>query len=273
MKILKYLYQALIKTIDHDGVEHAGYMSFMVLLTIFPFCVFILALTSFVGASHIGEILLNILTENMPEQAIESMRPRIKEIIQSPPQSLMNLAIFGTIWTSSSFVEGLRTILNRIYEISSPPPYILRRLLSIGQFVLISILLIMAVLILVIAPVGLSKIPELNIIIKNFSPFWFYIRYLILFLSLFFSISVLYYVLPNAKFKYYDVFPGALLTSILWIISGILMSKYIIYYHQLSVIYGSLGSIIVTMLFFYIINLLFIYGAEFNYLYKGKLCL
>ena len=64
-----------------------------------------------------------------------------------------------------------------------------------------------------------------------------------------------------------EVIPGSFLTVILWIISGHLLSQYIVYYNQLSIVYGSLGSIIITLLFFYVINMLFIYGAVFNYLY------
>ncbi len=79
----------------------------------------------------------------------------------------------------------------------------------------------------------------------------------------------MYYILPNVKLNFIDVFPGALLTVILWIISGYLLSTYIVYYNQLNLMYGSLGSIIVTLIFFYIINMIFIYGAEFNYLMKN----
>lgn len=86
---------------------------------------------------------------------------------------------------------------------------------------------------------------------------------------LFLGASSLYYILPNVKLNFIDVFPGALLTVILWVISGYLLSTYIVYYNQLNLMYGSLGSIIVTLIFFYIINMIFIYGAEFNYLMKN----
>lgn len=254
--------------IDHDGIEHSGYMSFMVLVSIFPFFIFILALTSFFGASELGAKFIELAIENMPSQSIESIRSRISELASSPPQGLLTLAIIGSIWTSSSFVECVRTILNRVYEITSPPNYFFRRMLSIAQFLFISMTISLAMLLLVIIPIGLAKIPKLMSLIENYKTMLNFFRYFLIFLSLFLTVSSLYYFIPNVKVTYREVIPGTFLSVILWILSGYLLSKYIVYYHQLNLIYGSLGSIIVTLIFFYIINMIFILGAEFNYLMR-----
>jgi len=179
----------------------------------------------------------------------------------------MTLAIFGSIWTASSFVEGLRTILNRVYHISSPPPYIARRLLSIVQFFIISFFISFIMFLFVIIPIGIRKVAILNelfdIVITDIN-YW---RYVLISTSLLVTVSSLYYMIPNVKMKFVETLPGAIYTVCLWMICGNLLSKYIIYYHQLNIVYGSLGSIIITMLFFYLINMIFIYGAVFNYLY------
>ncbi len=267
-KIIKALRYAIIKTVEHDGIEHAGYMSFMILLSIFPFMVFLLAFTSFIGASELAGNFIKIFCETMPDNSIIAIKTRIEELIKAPPQSLMTLAIVGSIWTASSFVECLRTILNRVYQIKSPPPYIRRRLLSIIQFLIISIFVTFTMFILVIIPIILSKIPDLLLLLDYHKNILNLTRYALIFISLFFVSSSLYYMIPNAKLRFVDVMPGALITVILWIISGYLLSRYIIYYNQLNIIYGSLGGIIVTLIFFYIINMIFIYGAEFNYSYQ-----
>lgn len=262
--IPKLLGKAIVKTIEHDGVEHSGYMSFMVILSIFPFIVFFLAFTSFFNASELGSSLTQLLLDNMPNHSIDAIKTRINEIAQSPPQSLLTLAIFGSIWTASSFVECLRTILNRVYEIKSPPPYIRRRLLSILQFIIISLLFCFAMMILVLLPILFRKIPNIVKVIEGYEYIIGTIRYCLILLSLFLGAASFYYIIPNARINFSSVAPGAFLVSILWVLSGYLLSSYIQYYNQLNVIYGSLGNIIVTLLFFYIINMLFIYGAEFN---------
>jgi len=210
------------------------------------------------------------LLKNMPAHSIDSIKSHIDQLSKSPPQSLLTLAIAGTLWTASSFVECLRTILNRVYEITSPPNYILRRLLSIGQFLLISLMISAVMLLLVIIPIGLSKVPDFVNFIGEYNELLDLIRYSFVFLSLFLTACSLYYIIPNVRIRFIQVIPGAFLTVILWTLSGYLLSKYIVYYNQLNIVYGSLGSVIVTLIFFYIVNMIFIYGAEFNYLMSNN---
>lgn len=268
--ILRNLYLAIVKMVEHDGVEHAGYMAFMMLLSIFPFFIFILAFTSFFGLSELGEMFIWFTIDNLPENSIAALKTRIDEMIANPPHGLLTLAILGTLWTASSFIECLRTILNRVYEVKTPPIYILRRLLSIVQFLIIISAICFAMLILIIIPVILTKIHYFVILKDEYRSLINIAKYIFVFLSLFLTISSLYFLIPNISLKYSEVAPGALLAVILWSVSGYLLTKYIIYYNQLSIVYGSLGSIIITLLFFYIINIIFIIGAEFNFLQSHK---
>lgn len=270
-------YKALVNTIEDDGVEHAGYMSFMVILSLFPFLVFFLSFTSIVGASEVGSNFVQLLLDNMPESTTQVIRLRINELVLRPPQQLLTLAIIGTIWTSSSFVEGLRTILNRVYKIQTPPPYLFRRMLSIAQFLFISLIIFVIMIFLVMAPIALEKLSQLIPMLKSVPSikyienlFLAEMRYVMIFFSLIVTSASLYYLIPNIKLKIIEVLPGSVLTTVLWFISGDILSSYISYYSKLTLIYGSLGNIIISLLFFYIVNMIFIYGAEFNYLLFRK---
>ena len=227
-KIIINLYQAIVKMIDHDGIEHSGYMSFMVLLSIFPFFIFILAFTGFFGASELGEKFIQLALENMPAQSIDSIRSRVKELMTTPPQGLLTLAIVGSLWTSSSFVECLRTILNRVYEIKSPPNYFLRRMLSIAQFLFISTMISLAMLLLIIIPIGLQKLPSFMKMIEDYKTILNFSRYFLVFLCLFITVCSLYYLIPNVKLKFSEVIPGAFLSVLLWVLSGYLLSTYLV---------------------------------------------
>ncbi len=153
-KILQCSYKALVDTINHDGIEHAGYLAFLFLLSIFPFLVFMFAIAGFIGQTEIGLKLISIILDNklIPENILKSLAPRFKEIESGPPQGLLTFAIVGAIWTASSAVEGVRTILNRAYRVHTPPAYILRRLLSIGQFLVLAAIIILVLLLLIIVP-------------------------------------------------------------------------------------------------------------------------
>ncbi len=273
--------KAAFNLVNHDGVEHAGYMAFITLLSFFPFLTFLMAVTAFIGKSDHGREFIYLLINNMPTNSIQSIKPRIEEIMLVPPSSLLTISILGMIWTSSSTVEGLRTILNRIYNVASPPAYIWRRLLSILQFLIITAILLISMFILLFLPViyqELQHFKHLGPVLDLFSqintemltPILENARHFAFMITLFAIVMLLYYGIPNISVRMRSLIPGSILVVLLWTLSGSLLSQYIYAFSQLNLVYGSLAGFIITLLFFYIINLIFIYGAEVNKLFGNK---
>lgn len=262
------LYKALENTINHDGIEHAGYLSFLSVLAFFPFLVFVVALAGFIGDMEIGTRFINLLLVTLPQEVEGALKPRIDEIVSGPPQGLMTLAIVGAIWTASSMVEGVRTVLNRAYHVGTPPAYVWRRLLSIAQFLLLTVIITVVMFLLVLAPLLARGAGAYIDISPYISSIWAsdMFRYALSALLLFFVVSVIYYVLPNIRQRWRLIWPGAAMTVLLWMVAAMLFSFYLTNFEQVNIIYGSLERFIVALLFFYFMNLIFIYGAEFNYL-------
>lgn len=282
MKILQKFIRLNIKAINnlinHDGVEHAGYMAFISFLSFFPFLIFLMMVTGLIGKSDHGRELILLLLSNIPDDLIQAIKPRVEEIMLFPPKSLLTISILSIIWTSSSAVEGLRTILNRIYQVTYPPAYIFRRMLSIIQFFIITALLVLSIFILLFLPVIYEELSNIehfkNVVLAIsgdiFTPIWENMRHLLAIITLFLGVLFLYYSIPNIKLKIKSLVPGALLVSLLWTATGSLLSKYIYEFAQLNLVYGSLAGFIITLLFFYVIHIILIYGAEVNKLLSYK---
>ncbi|MFT7086749.1 MAG: membrane protein [Rickettsiales bacterium] len=194
--------------------------------------------------------------------------PRINEIVNGPPQGILTVAIIGIIWTASSAVEGLRTILNRASRAPSPPAYIWGRLLSVAQFIVITLIISATVIILVLAPAILKKLEIMLSVNFSINYDWLYFRQLIIILALFIATSSTYYYITDVKQRYIDTFPGAIVTIILWVAILFLLTIYLENFHQFNLVYGSLGGIIGVLMLLYFANLAFIIGAEFNYHFK-----
>lgn len=270
------LYRAGNNAIDHDGIEHAGYLAFLSMLALFPFLVFLVTLTGLVGESASGVHFITLLFDTLPPHLVDALRPRVQEILTGPPQGLLTLAILGAIWTSSSAVEGYRTILNRAYHVKAVPRYWVRRLASIGQLLIFSFLILTLMLILVLAPVAMQKLP-----LFEMGPNGVDLRAALHLLGsqglklvatglLVLMAANVYYILPNVKLSYRSTLPGALLTAFGWMGAASLFSSYLSGVNRINLIYGSLGGIIAALLFFYVTNMIFIYGAELNYLVQQQ---
>jgi len=276
----------LIDTVLHDGIEHGGYIAFLCMLSIFPFFIFFTASIAIISDLYLknikGESILNIIISILIESdfanLIGALQPRIIEITSAPPQSFLSLAIVSVIWTASSLLEGLRTILNRANRVSNPPNYILRRLLSIMQFILISSVVMVLVFIIKILPIIsegilflIEDLRQYSFIAKFLSlvvEFHERLNWLIIFFINFLLLSSIYYLIPNTKQKFIETFPGTLNTIIWWQISTKAFQYYLSVFQQINIVYGSIAGVIIALLYFYICSLIFIYGAELNFWFK-----
>lgn len=263
----KILRNALVNTINHDGIEHAGYLAFLGLLALFPFLVFMVAALGVIGQGEMGAAFITTLLQNLPADITAALQPRIIEIVSGPPQGLLTVSILGAIWTASSAVEGLRTVLNRAYHVATPPAYWFRRSLSIAQLLFFTFIVIAAMVVVVLIPLYLHHlenwlgIPFISPDDEHISRLVFWITIVILFSA----VSYLYYLLPNIKQRFLSVAPGAAVVVMGWLGSAHLFTLYLSHFEQVNLIYGSLGGIIAALLFFYICNIIFIFGAELNY--------
>lgn len=264
--ILYLFYKAGDNLVENDGIELSGYLTFLALLSLFPFLVLIVAFAGFIGQGQLGADFISLLITHLPAEAVNAIKPRIEEIMSGPPQGLLTISILGTIWTSSSAVEGFRTVLNRAYQVSTPPTYLWRRMVSILQIIIFTVVIITVMLLMVLAPIVLDPILHwLGLEAVGLRSFFAEDFMLVGAAVIFIMVASLYYVLPNIKQPLIKVLPGAALTVGLWIVGAAGLSMYLDNVHQVNLVYGSLSSFIATLLFFFVMNIIFIYGAEFNH--------
>lgn len=267
------IYKAGDNLIHNDGIEFAGYLTFLSLLALFPFLVLIVATAGFLGQGDAGAQFIEVLLTNLPHEAVVAIQPRIQEIMSGPPQGLLTISILGSIWTASSAVEGMRTVLNRAYQVSNPPTYVLRRLMSILQLILFMFIIIVVMSVMVLSPIIISELetmfnqPLSEDVTAIWNQYFLYFGGVLMFLAL----ASLYFFLPNIKQNLLAVVPGAALVVVLWVAAANFFTLYISNVEQVNIIYGSLGGFIATLLFFFIMNSIFIYGAEFNYMVASVL--
>ncbi len=254
----------------HDGIEHAGYLSFLIMLTIFPFLVFFMAAVGFIGNDFLGNHLVNIILKSNWAGFIDALKPRILEITSSPPQSLLTIAIISAIWTASSIFEALRTILNKAYRVTHTPMYLWRRLVSFFEFFMAVIIIICFLVSLIVLPMIWNFIDSALHLgeykyIALFTSEGENLRYLLLIKLGLVLISFSYYALPNRKQSFKRTLPGAITVLIGWSLFSVLFKYYVANFPQVNLIYGSIAGIIIALLYFYVCSIIYIFGAEFNY--------
>lgn len=261
------VYRAGDNLVENHGLETAGYLTFLALVAVFPFLVLIVAAAGLVGQGKSGQEFITLLLNNMPQDAVAALAPRIHEITSGPPQHMLTFAVLGAIWTSSSAIEAVRGTLNRAYRVHKPPAYFRRRMLSVVQVIILTSLILVVMLAFVVLPLVFDAINRHTGIVFPAGVHHFMQSYLgdMATLALFVVVSTFYYVLPNIQQRWMTVFPGALLVVVAWVMAVKIVGFYLTSLTNVTLIYGSLSGFIVSLIFLYVLNVIFIYGAEFNH--------
>jgi membrane protein len=269
---IRALGKAIYDMVQHDGIEHAGYLAFLLMLCIFPFLVFMMALLGVFGSEELGSLLVSIILESPWAGFIDALKPRIVEITSTPPQSFLTIAIISAVWTASSIFEAIRMILNRAHRVTQMPHYLSRRLISILEFLVVISVTISMLLLLVVLPYviealqsSLKFVPEK--LIHFLAPSSRLLRIMVLILFSTGLVAGMYSRLPNQTIPLKKAIPGTIVTMIGWYTASFGFRYYLTNFPQVNLIYGSIAGVIIALLYFYICSIVFIVGGEFNYHY------
>ena len=258
------LWQAGIDLVSDDGLVMAGHLTFIALISLFPFLIFLMALAGFLGQTEAGSEAVAFMLTQMPADVSAALEKPILDVLQETRGGLLTLGILTSIWTASSGLEAARIGLNRAYYTGYRPPIWRSRLESIGLVIVTSGVLIIAMLLLVLGPLAWLAATTLLQLPAAWEEGWHAIRYGFGAGILFLVVTGLYTILPAARLKPRWVIPGALLTVALWIAVATGFSLYLANFAAYSVTYGSLGGVVVALIFFYAMAAIFLYGAEVN---------
>jgi len=263
---VKTFFQAFQRMNKEDGMVVAGHIAFTGFLSLFPFLIFLVAASGFLTAAEDVPRLIDLIFEFMPAEVAEAVAPAVTEIVSAKPAGLLTFGFLGTLWASSSGLESLRIALNRAYHVPQRRPLWRRRAQSISFVMLSALIIFLISLLLVLGPLVwefLTPILHLGMLQAVMCDIF---RYSFSFLVLMAALVVLHTFLPNkvADRKKYNVYPGAAFTTIVFLLGSMAFSTFLANFGNFNVAYGSLGSIIITLIFFYLSAILFIFGAYLN---------
>ena len=271
--LLKLPWEAGYRLVMEDeGLELSGYIAFATFTSLFPFLIFLAALAGFLGDQDTADGFIEAMFEFMPDDVAKTLAPAVREVIGSRQGGLLTFGILTTLWFSSSGVEALRAALNRAYCVREERPIWWLRLQS-PAFVIVGALIIFFLLLAVIlGPIVWDLFRPLvdGASEAEAEVMWTVARYALATALLWGALMLLHRWLPNTKQAFRRVLPGVCVTVVLWLIGASLFSWYLGTLADYSAIYGSLGGVAITLVFFYVTAVIFIFGAEFNAAWRRR---
>ena len=256
--------EALRRLFADEAIPLAGNIAFRTLFSIFPFLIFLTALSGFFGNADLAEKAVSFLLSVAPEQLVHPLAAEIRSILTVPRTGLLSLAALLTIWSAMGGVDSIRVGLNRAYDLKEH-----RNLFWLyGQSVLFvigsAIGLLAIALLIVVAPLALAILDRFAPEARHDFAILNQLRYPIAVAILVGGLQLCHRILPAKRLKSWDVLPGVLLTVIVWIALASAFSAYLVNFNSFASTYASLSGLFAAMFFLYLAALVLILGGEVN---------
>lgn len=249
---------------DDNCLGLAAQLAFYFLLALFPAVLFLVALVGYLPVDNALSALLSALGAVAPEELVALLRGQLDQIAQGRHGSLLTLGIIGAIWSSSAAMVAIIDALNHAYDITEWRPWWKRRFVAIALTMALALFTLVALAFVLIGPTVASRAAAWLGLAPAVALVWQLIRWPIIVLSAVLGVDLVYHFAPNRASRWAWITPGALVATALWIASSFGFKFYITNFADYTATYGTIGGVIVTMLWFYVSGLAILTGAELN---------
>jgi membrane protein len=262
MKITEYIVKMVLRYRNHHISSLASQLAFDMLFSFFPFLILLLTLVGFVNVDP-AEVISSLQTI-MPEELYELVSTLALQLLQTRNGNLLSFSLLFSLYTASRAFRAVRYGLNRAYNEDEDMNMIKVVILSVLFMMVISFMIIFVLAFLVFGEmISLTLVEWLNLDIKLFY-FIRYLRYPIGLAGMIVVFSAVYKLIPSRRIKWREAFPGAVFTSIVWIILSMGFAFYVNNFGKYTDIYGSIGVVIVMMIWLQITSNTILLGGELN---------
>lgn len=268
-KYTHFIYNLVRSIIKNDFFGMAAEMGFMLVVGIFPFMLFLMAVFGWLGNKSYMDPVLRVLSNIMPKQALELLQTVINQTMIFGHGKLMAVVgIVTSLFLSMNAIAVILKGLNRAYKVEETRSFIYTRALSLLMvfvnilvlFLTINIIIFGKVIILfLVKNFGLSTGAAVTILT---------LRWPVAFLALYFLAFLSYYILPDLKgkesLKRKSALPGTAVFTVFWLVGSWGFSLYVNNLSTYNIVFGTIGAFFILMVWLYYTSILLLLGGEIN---------
>jgi membrane protein len=263
LPLTKVMVRTVSEFLDDEMSTYASALAYQMLFSLFPFLLFLIAL---IGFLHLPDFFswLRLQSELvLPPQALEQVNPVIDQLQQSKG-GLLSIGIFIALWTASAGVRLMMSAMNAAYDVVEARPVWKRIPLSVAYTIGIAMMMLAVAALMVTGPQVMNWIAAQIGMEEFIVTLWTVLRWPLIVILLMVAVALIYYVMPDVKQEFRFITPGSVLAVVVWILASLGFGYYVKTFADYNAMYGSIGAIIVLLLYFYISAAVLLLGAEMN---------
>jgi membrane protein len=249
-----------------DGWAIASHIALSTLMSLFPFLIFVTALTGFLfGTEELADQVASLLLEAWPKEVAEPIASQIASVLTTAHSGPLTFGVVLAVYFSSSGIESLRIGLNRAYDEIEMRPWWVLRLESIAYVLVGAAGLITLAFLIVLAPLIFHTALPYAPWLAGMEGLFTFARFGIATVVLVVALVLVHKWLPYGRRRLVDIAPGIIVTLVGWIVLGVAFGRYLAQFSGAYVTtYAGLASAMIALVFLYWTAGIFIYGGEIN---------
>jgi membrane protein len=264
-----FLQDLIFRTKEVDMTGMGAQLAYFFLLSFFPMLIFMVTLLPYLNLEQ-GQIF-DFLSEIMPMEVYGLIEGTLTQVLNNQNGGLLSIGILGTIWSASRGVDALLKSLNRAYDVEGRAGFF-NRIWSL----FFTIALVVIILIALVLPIFGQQLGNIVFgylgVNGSLESMWGFIRWITPPTLIFIVLTAMYWIVPNTdpRLSIVSVFPGALLATGGWLALTYGFSFYINNFGNYSATYGSIGGVIILMLWLYFTGMILIFGGLLNATFQRR---
>lgn len=259
----------ILSIVNNDFCGMAAEMGFMLVIGIFPFMLFLMAVFGWMGNKSLMDPIIIFLANFMPVQAMNLIKSVLSEVMLFSRGGIIAAAGFiATLLLSMNAMAVVLKGLNRAYKVKETRSFIYTRVLSLLMVLVDVMVLFLSINLIIFGKIIIGFLVKHMFVSKVFAVILLTLRWPIAFAALFLMAFLSYYILPNLKgnekFKRKSAIPGSFFFVIFWLAASWGFSIYVNNLKTYNMVYGTIGAFAVLMVWLYYTSILILIGGEIN---------
>lgn len=266
----KDFFKRLYEKISDDHIlGNAAQVAFYFTFALFPLLLFLMSLLGIIlsDKQDLQAELFTILKQVMPDTAFDLVKKTLDEVTANASGGKLTLGILITLWSASAGIDTMRGTLNEVYNLKETRSWLRAKGTSLVLTICIGFLILMALASIVYGSQFFDSFFPID------SPYLLVeaLAWIAILILLLLALALLYNFAPNHEpFEWKWISPGAIIGIILWIVLSGAFRLYLSYFDSYAATYGSLGAVIILLLWLYLTALVILIGGAVNAILDEK---
>lgn len=264
--VLNDLISFFVKGLIHGAVEQrAKSLAFSFMLALFPAILFFFTLIPYVPVEDFQTTLMNTIRQFLPPNTYAAAEDTITDIVVRKSGGWLSLSFILALTFATNGIDGMMKAFNKTYHTIETRSFFKQRLVALLLVLLISLIVITAVVLIIVGSDVLAFLLDRGWIQDKITYYTIELaKWIIILAMIFFTVSTIYYIAPAKRQHFRFLSPGSIFATVLFLLTTLGFDVYINNFSRFNALYGSIGSLLIIMLWIYLNSFILLLGFELN---------